>query len=117
MRLDHVQLAIPPGTEAVQRAFWCDLLGFEEEPKPCVLAARGGLWLRHGDVRLHLGVEPDHRPARKAHPAFAVAALDGLARDLDAAGHGVTWDATIPDLRRFFADDPSGNRLEFLETS
>ena len=115
MRLDHVQLAIPKGSEALCRAFYCDLLGWREVAKPTILAARGGLWLRSGEVRLHLGVEDDFRPARKAHPALLVDEdLDALAQRLRNAGVTVTFDEAIPAVRRFYANDPVGNRLEFI---
>jgi catechol 2,3-dioxygenase-like lactoylglutathione lyase family enzyme len=113
-RLDHVQLAIPPGSEDLCRAFYVGLLGMRELHKPPVLAARGGTWLASGPVQIHLGVEPEFRPARKAHPAVAVADIDGLAARLAGAGHDVVWDDAIPGLRRFYASDPVGNRLEFL---
>jgi catechol 2,3-dioxygenase-like lactoylglutathione lyase family enzyme len=113
-RLDHVQLAIPPGSEDLCRAFYVGLLGMRELQKPPVLAARGGAWLASGPVQIHLGVEPEFRPARKAHPAVAVADIDGLAARLSGAGHDVVWDDAIPGLRRFYASDPVGNRLEFL---
>ena len=110
--LDHIQLAIPKGGEATARAFWVALLGMTEQPKPETLRARGGLWLRHGGVELHLGVEDPFRPAEKAHPCVAVPDLDALARRLAEAGHPPRWDDTLP-RRRFFCDDPFGNRLEF----
>ncbi len=112
--LDHVQLAIPPGSEARCRDFYLGILGMTELEKPAVLAARGGLWLRSGPVEIHLGVEADFRPARKAHPAIRIADLDALAVRLEAAGHEVTWDDLIAGTRRFFAYDPLGNRLEFI---
>lgn len=115
MRLHHVQLAIPPGTEPECRAFYCGVLGWEELAKPAALAQRGGLWLRAGEDDLHLGVEADFRPARKAHPAFTTAELDGLAARLTAAGAPVEWDEAIPGLRRFYTADAVGNRLEFME--
>ena len=71
--------------------------------------------LRSGAVELHLGIDPDFRPARKAHPAFRVADLDRLAERLGAAGRTVRWDEPIGGRRRFFTDDPVGNRLEFIE--
>lgn len=64
---------------------------------------------------MHLGVEADFRPARKAHPGVLVADLDGLARRLVASGAAVDWDDNFPGHRRFYAHDPYGNRLEFLE--
>jgi catechol 2,3-dioxygenase-like lactoylglutathione lyase family enzyme len=115
MRLDHVQLAISRDSEALCRAFYCDLLGWRELEKPPALAARGGLWLDIGDGQVHLGVEDDFRPARKAHPALIVDDLDALAETLRAAGVTVSFDDAIPGVRRFYANDPVGNRLEFVE--
>ncbi|MFC1458744.1 glyoxalase [Microvirga arabica] len=115
LRLDHVQLAIPEGGENLCRPFYAGLLGMREMPKPPLLANRGGLWLESGEVRIHLGVEADFRPARKAHPAIAVADLDALARLLSGAGHDPAWDDAIPDVRRFYVQDPVGNRIEFMQ--
>ncbi|WP_210331056.1 VOC family protein [Microvirga terrestris] len=115
LRLDHVQLAIPKRAEDLCRAFYAGLLGMREVPKPQALAKRGGLWLESGSVRIHLGIEEDFRPARKAHPAIAVADLDALARLLFQAGHEPAWDDAIPDVRRFYVQDPVGNRIEFMQ--
>jgi catechol 2,3-dioxygenase-like lactoylglutathione lyase family enzyme len=112
--LDHVQLAIPSGAEDRCRGFYVRLLGMTELTKPPVLAARGGLWLQSGPVVIHLGVEKEFRPARKAHPAIIVSDLDGLAARLAAAGFPPSWDDNIPGTRRFHAFDPLGNRLEFI---
>jgi catechol 2,3-dioxygenase-like lactoylglutathione lyase family enzyme len=107
--LDHVQVAAPPGCEVAARRFYGELLGLRELPKPPALAARGGVWFE----RLHVGVEEPFAPARKAHPALLVDDLDALAARLDA----VTWDDAIPGVRRFYAYDPFGNRLEFVDGS
>ncbi|HEX2216246.1 MAG TPA: VOC family protein [Xanthobacteraceae bacterium] len=115
--LDHVQLAIPPGAEERCRPFYVGLLGMTEVTKPPVLAARGGLWLKSGAVEIHLGVEEDFRPARKAHPALRIADLDLLAERLTDAGVAIAWDDTVPATRRFFTHDPHGNRLEFIAAS
>jgi catechol 2,3-dioxygenase-like lactoylglutathione lyase family enzyme len=115
LRLDHVQLAIPKGAEDLCRRFYVGLLGLKEVPKPAALAGRGGLWLESGSVRIHLGVEDDFRPARKAHPALAVTDLDRLARRMSGAGYEPAWDEAIPDVRRFYVQDPVGNRIEFME--
>ena len=114
-RLHHVQLAVPPGSEEETRAFWVGLLGLVEVEKPPVLAARGGLWVRGEGIEVHLGVEADFRPARKAHPGIVVTDLDALAAHLEEAGVPVTWDGEFPGHRRFYAADPFGNRLEFLQ--
>lgn len=114
-RVHHVQLAIPPGGEERCRAFWGGLLGLRELTKPPALAARGGCWFRGGGVEVHLGVEPGFAPAAKAHPGLLVTGLRQLAAHLEAHGVGVLWDGDFPGHDRFYAPDPFGNRLEFLE--
>ena len=115
--LDHVLLAMPAGEEARGRPFYRGVLGMSELEKPPALARRGGVWFCGGDgasVQIHLGVEAEFRPARKAHPAILVEDIDGLAERLEADGHAVTWDDELPGQRRFFCNDPFGNRLEFI---
>jgi catechol 2,3-dioxygenase-like lactoylglutathione lyase family enzyme len=113
--IDHVQLAMPRDGEARARVFYRDVLGLAELPKPELLAGRGGAWFAGGGVQLHLGVEDDFRPARKAHPAIEVDDLGALARALTAAGCPVRPGETLDDRERLFTDDPFGNRLEFLQ--
>ena len=113
--IDHVQIAAPPGCEDDARRFFSDLLGLEEVPKPESLRARGGAWFRLGDQQLHVGGQRDFAPAVKAHPAFRVDRLDELRARLLDAGANPLDDDTIPDVRRFYVDDPFGNRLEFVE--
>ncbi|WP_369235674.1 VOC family protein [Streptomyces sp. R21] len=113
--VDHVQLAAPPGTEDALRAYYVDVLGMTEIPKPPVLAARGGCWFAAGAVQLHLGTEQDFRPAKKAHPGLRVRDIEAYADRLAAHGAQVTWDDNLPGHRRFYSEDPVGNRLEFLE--
>lgn len=115
VRLGHIQIAAPPGCEAAAREFYGSLLGLPEIPKPDALRARGGCWFECGSQQFHIGVEPDFRPARKAHPAFVASNLDELRQALLAGGIKVTDDTSLPGTRRFFANDPWGNRLEFLE--
>ena len=113
--LHHVQLAAPPGSESVCRQFWGDLLGMQELAKPAVLATRGGCWFRSGSLEVHLGVEADFQPARKAHPGILVSDLQALADRFEAAGLDITRDGDFPGYDRFYAQDPFGNRLEFLQ--
>jgi len=112
--LAHVQLAAPPGCEGAARRFFGELLGLEEVAKPPLLAGRGGVWFRLGAQQLHVGVEPDFQPARKAHPAFATEELDDLAGRLEDAGAEPAWVDDIPGIRHFYVHDPWGNRLEFV---
>ncbi len=116
MRLDHVQLAAPPGCEEHARAFYGGLLGLPEVEKPEPMRASGGAWFALGDRQLHIGVEDPFAPATKAHPGLSVAEaeLDALAARLEAAGAPVTWDDRLPGVRRFYTADPFGNRLELL---
>ncbi|MGB6431400.1 MAG: VOC family protein [Candidatus Acidiferrales bacterium] len=114
-RIDHIQIAAPEGCAAAARDFYGSLLGMKEIEKPPLLRARGGCWFECGDRQIHIGVEKDFAPAKKAHPAFAVADLDELRKALAARGIAVIDDDTIPGTRRFYAEDPWGNRLEFVE--
>ncbi|GAA5079517.1 VOC family protein [Streptomyces similanensis] len=113
--VDHVQLAAPPGSEGDLRAYYAGVLGMTEIPKPPLLAARGGCWFQAGSVQLHLGIEEDFRPARKAHPGLRVRGIEAYAARLAERGAPVTWDDHLPGHRRFYSEDPVGNRLEFLE--
>lgn len=114
VRLDHVQLAMPAGREAEADAFYRDLLNFDVLPKPAPLAARGGRWYASGDVQVHLGVDADFRPAKKAHPALVVDGLDALVERLAAAGITPQWDDGQPGVHRCYVDDPFGNRIELI---
>ena len=112
--IDHVQLAAPPGCESEARRFFGELLGLEELEKPEPLRARGGVWFRIGAQQLHVGVEPEFAPARKAHPAFSVSSYDELLARLRAAGVAVADDVSIPGVRRCYVSDPWANRIELV---
>jgi catechol 2,3-dioxygenase-like lactoylglutathione lyase family enzyme len=112
--IDHVQLAMPAGREDEARAFYSGLLGLPEKTKPAELAKRGGAWFESDAVKIHLGVEGEFRPARKAHPALLVRGLLGLVERLRAAGCEVIDDA-LAGYHRVYVSDPFGNRLELME--
>lgn len=113
--VDHVQLAMPAGGEPEARAFYAGLLGLPETPKPPHLARRGGAWFERAGVKIHLGVEADFRPARKAHPALLVEDLAALVERLRAAGHDVKDDEPLEGYDRVYVTDPFGNRIELME--
>ena len=113
-QIEHVQLAMPAGQEEAARAFYCGLLGMVEIPKPAELAKRGGAWFASGSVQLHLGVEEDFRPARKAHPALLCRDYHELTEMMKKAGVEVREDASIPGTRRSHISDPFGNRIELI---
>jgi catechol 2,3-dioxygenase-like lactoylglutathione lyase family enzyme len=115
VRIDHIQLAMPAGREDEARRFYRDLLGIPEAPKPPALAARGGAWFERGDLKVHLGVDKQFVPARKAHPAFIVAGLPDLVAKLRAAGVAVKDDEPLDGYEHVYVDDPFGNRIELLE--
>ena len=107
---------MPRGGEERARAFYCDLLGMVELAKPTELAKRGGCWFSSGKVQVHLGVEEEFRPARKAHPALRCVDYDGLTARLRGAGVTVTEDSNIPGVQRCHVSDSFGNRLELIAT-
>jgi catechol 2,3-dioxygenase-like lactoylglutathione lyase family enzyme len=111
--IDHVQLVAPVGCEEDARRFFGEVCGLEEIPKPEPLAARGGVWFRCGAQQLHIGVEQEFAPSRKAHPAFRLGSPDELRALADRIGD-VRWDDELGGYERFYAFDPFGNRLEFL---
>lgn len=113
--IDHVQVAVPPGSEAEARAFYGELLGLEELPRPTTLPDRHGCWFRAGAQELHIGFEEPFHPARKAHPSFIVDDLAALLGRLRAVGQEPTPDTSIPGIERAFAYDPFGNRLELRQ--
>lgn len=113
--IDHVQLAAPKGTEDKARHFFVDILGMIEITKPVNLATRGGVWFQVGKHQLHIGIQDDFFPAKKAHPAFNVNNLDSLRERLIEHGIRVKEDEPLEGAKRFYVDDPFGNRMEFLE--
>jgi catechol 2,3-dioxygenase-like lactoylglutathione lyase family enzyme len=116
--IDHVQLAMPSGEEDKARAFYAEIMGLVEQAKPANLERRGGVWFSSPlGVNVHLGVEQDFRPARKAHPAFRVRGIKALRTNFEAAGYATVDDEPLPGFARFYVSDPFGNRIEFLERS
>lgn len=113
--INHVQLAMPAGEEDAARRFYADILGIPEVAKPPHLAKRGGCWFEHGALKVHLGVEQDFRPARKAHPAFTVTDLAGLIVQLEHAGFSVVEDEPLAGYDRRYVADSFGNRIELME--
>lgn len=113
--IDHVQLAMPPGTEAIAREFYGNLLRLREREKPEPLARRGGCWFEVGSVKLHLGVEAAFQPATKAHPGLLVDDLALLTQRLRAAGIAVEDAGLLDGRARCYIHDPFGNRLELIQ--
>ncbi len=113
--IDHVQLAMPTGGEQIARSFYAGVLGMSELRKPQELAKRGGCWFESGTVQIHLGVENDFRPAKKAHPALRCRNYTAFVTHLRSAGMDVNEVDDIPGVRRCHIHDPFGNRIELIE--
>lgn len=113
--LHHVQLAMPPGQEELAREFYQNLLGIPEVPKPEPMASRGGAWFERGTLRVHLGIEADFRPAKKAHPALVVEDYEACLARVQQAGLDFRSAENLGKSRRGFLDDPFGNRVELVE--
>lgn len=112
--IQHVQVAMPSGGETDARKFYGELLGFEEVEKPASLEGRGGVWFQTGNLQLHVGVEPDFVPAKKAHIAYLVDDLDMMKKRLEASDLPITYDVPLPGFDRVHTTDIFGNRLELL---
>jgi len=116
LSVDHIQIAMPSGEEEKARSFYISMLGFTEIPKPIELVKRGGAWFQSENVQLHLGVEADFRPARKAHPAFIVEDLETLLVKVQRAGYETdTSQPALDGYKRAHIFDPFGNRIELME--
>lgn len=113
--VDHIQLAMPPGEEEKARSFFVGILDMVEEEKPFPLSERGGVWFRSGNTVIHVGVETEFRPQRKAHPGFIVNDLDALVDRLETQEYEIAWDSALSSRRRFYTTDPFGNRIEFID--
>ncbi len=116
VQIDHVQLAMPPGMEDSARVFYRGVLGMTELPKPPELAKRGGCWFASGEVQIHLGVEQDFRPAKKAHPALRCRDYEALLAQLRQVGVDIVPDDNNPGVTRCYIHDPFGNRIELIQT-
>jgi catechol 2,3-dioxygenase-like lactoylglutathione lyase family enzyme len=115
VNIDHVQIAIPVASEDRARAFYSGILGFTEFDKPPQMAERKSIWFVAGAVHLHLGIEPDFTPAKRAHPAFVVEGLDKILAACDRSGISSKPDTSFNGFRRVHVFDPFGNRLELME--
>lgn len=111
----HIQLAAPKGCEDQARHFFANILGLTEIPKPENLRARGGCWFQCGNQEIHIGVEEDFKPAKKAHPGLVVTNIMDLKNTLKL--HQIEWkeEPPIEGRERIHVTDPFGNRMEFLE--
>ncbi len=105
---------MPAGGEDRARAFYRDVLGLPERPKPDV-AGRGGCWFESSQVKIHLGVDPTFRAATKAHPGLLVTDLAGILERSRQLGLQTVDAPAFGGCQRAFVTDPFGNRIELME--
>jgi catechol 2,3-dioxygenase-like lactoylglutathione lyase family enzyme len=115
LAIDHVQIAAPEGCEEKARVFYGEILGLEELEVPLGLRDRASCWFRCGQLQMHIGIQQDFQASKKAHVAFLTTRIDGLREVFQLHGITTVDDGDLPGARRFFTEDPWGNRLEFLE--
>lgn len=115
LALDHVQIAIPPLSEDRARGFYVGILALTEVQRPAALEGRKSMWFSSGSVNLHVGVETDFVPAKKAHPAFIVEGLDEMTARCVKAGLPTRPDVPLNGFHRVHIFDPFGNRIELME--
>jgi catechol 2,3-dioxygenase-like lactoylglutathione lyase family enzyme len=110
--INHAQLGFPAGRHAQLRHFYSDLLGLEE------LRTSDGRTLRFlaGAQRLDLvPVSGWRAPSQVPHLALQVDNLSGLRARFENAGLAIDEAPSPQGQRHFYALDPAGNALEFLE--
>ena len=68
--IDHIQIAAPEGGAKKAREFYGRILGLAELEVPLALQDRACCWFQCGRLQVHIGIQEDFQPSRKAHPAF-----------------------------------------------
>lgn len=110
--IDHVQIAVPRALEAECLAFYREVLGLPEIPKPEELRARGGAWFQLPNLQMHVGVDPEPSPRSKRHVCFLVPDLARAKTILLAQSIAIEEESVAEGLSRLFIRDPAGNRIE-----
>jgi len=113
-RLDHIQICIPKGKENEARAFYTNIIGLTEIPKPQELIANGGLWYQLADIQFHIGTENEINKSKR-HPAFEVYDIKASRTHLENNGVKIKEDTQVPGQVRFSFIDPFDNRIELLQ--
>jgi extradiol dioxygenase family protein len=114
--LQHVAMPFPgdDAASADARRFYVGLVGLVE--REALLP--GVLWFDAGrGTELHLYSAPDEINAEShRHPCLEVSGLEELRARMKAAGlELIEPQGDMADRHRFFAFDPFGNAIEFLE--
>ncbi len=117
-RLQHTSVPMPPGGDDDARAFYGDLLGMREIPKPEGLAAMTVVWFAANDNgdEVHVFQEKNIGPNSAAqHLCLEVDDIAAYQTRLSNAGYAVEIPATIYNRPRLFVRDPFENLVELVE--
>jgi glyoxylase I family protein len=116
----HVAVSVTDLNAA--RDFYCDVLGFEELPRPDF--GFPGLWLRVGTLQLHLGVVDEAPSTGPGFPHFALYVpteeFDATIEAVRAAGVKMLGEPSTrvdfgTTVHAAFITDPSGNVIELTD--
>jgi catechol 2,3-dioxygenase-like lactoylglutathione lyase family enzyme len=107
---------VPKDRLAEAHAFYCEVLGLTETPKPEPLKVYPGFWIQLDGLQLHVGGEDSmvNRWESGAHLSIEVDDLDDRRARLEAAGITVKAMVHYPGYDRFEFRDPFGNRVELI---
>lgn len=116
MAIDHVQITIPKGSEAIAEEFYRDFLGLKPTEKPDNRKQNGGFWLQLGACQLHVGTEDGtERSKTKAHVAYRVTDLDLWRQKFKERNVEIIDSLPFPRAKAFEFRDPFGNRGELIQ--
>jgi glyoxylase I family protein len=116
----HVAISVTDLDAA--RDFYCDVLGFEELPRPDF--GFPGLWLRVGSLQLHLGVAEEPPSPGPGFPHFALYVpseeFDATIEAVRGAGVKMLGEPSTrvdfgTTVHAAFITDPSGNVIELTD--
>jgi catechol 2,3-dioxygenase-like lactoylglutathione lyase family enzyme len=119
IRLQHVGVTFPPGSEDAIRSFYSQTIGLAEIAVPEPVADRGWIWFgtRDAGIELHFipsDLVPDRN--RRHHLCLEVESLATLRERLESAHAEIQQPGgRIPGRERLFTRDPVGNLVELLE--
>ncbi|MBN8702953.1 MAG: VOC family protein [Bacteroidetes bacterium] len=113
-RIDHIQICIPIGRENDARAFYSNIIGLKEIPKPQALIKNGGLWFEIAGIQLHIGTENEINKSKR-HPAFEITDIASAREHLERHNVQIKEEIQVPGQIRFSFIDPFGNRIELLQ--
>jgi len=80
-----------------------------------VLTGRNEARLYDVARQLHIGIENNFSPAKKAHPAFAVHNATEVRKNLELQEVEIIYGDELEGADRFYIYDPFGNRIEIIE--